>query len=162
MSVDDFSAAMRAGRDDWRTELARTEAGTPRKNLFNAAVALREHPALKGKLAYDEFAGCTYVRDALPWDDRPKRPWTQHDDLAATEWLQSAPVGVLVGSTTAREAVERVAYENRFHPVLDWLEGVRWDRTKRNGWRLLHPSGAETVASFSPRVRGTCARSRQV
>jgi len=75
------------------------------------------------------------VRGPLPWDERPNRPWTEFDDLAATEWLQSADVAIHVGSGVAREAVQRVAYEQRFHPVLEWLEGLEWDGEKRlSGW----------------------------
>jgi putative DNA primase/helicase len=138
MSVEDFAAAGRRGSTptgDWRDGLAKTEDGIVLKNLCNACVALRDHPDLAGKLAYDEFAGSTYVRAALPWDDRPNRPWSQFDDLAATEWLQGAEVRVRVGSGIAREAVERVAYENRFHPVLEYLEGLKWDGKERlSGW----------------------------
>jgi predicted P-loop ATPase len=36
-----------------------------------------------------------------------------------------------VGSNVAREAVQSVAYEQRFHPILRWLEGLQWDGTPR-------------------------------
>jgi hypothetical protein len=54
MSVEDFADAMRRRNSptgDWRDGLAKTEDGAVRKNLFNACVALRGHPALAGKLA---------------------------------------------------------------------------------------------------------------
>jgi putative DNA primase/helicase len=75
------------------------------------------------------------VRGPLPWDTRPNRPWSEFDDLAATEWMQSADVRVHVSSGIVREAVQCVAYERRFHPVLEWLEGLKWDGTERlSGW----------------------------
>jgi putative DNA primase/helicase len=138
MSVADFSDAMRRRNSptgDWRDGLAKTEEGVARKNLFNACVALRAHPALAGKLAYDEFAGCAWVRGPLPWDERPNRPWSEFDDLAATEWMQGRSVGVMVGPAVVRDAVQRVAYEKRFHPVLEWLKGLKWDGKERlSGW----------------------------
>jgi putative DNA primase/helicase len=138
MTLKDFSDAIRrrnAPTGDWRDRLARTEDGTRRKNLHNACVALREHPDVTGKLAYDKFNGCPYVRGQMPWDAQSNRPWTQFDDLAATDWLQSPTVGVLVGSNIVREAVERVAYEKRFHPVLEYLEYLEWDGEERlTGW----------------------------
>jgi putative DNA primase/helicase len=136
--VHDFGEAARKRKAtpppaDWARDLDRTESGAACRTFRNACIALREHPDLKGKIAYDEFAGCTHVRDALPWDDRPNRPWSQHDDLAATEWLQGLPPPDAIGASTTvtREAVERVAYENRFHPVFDWLETLEWDGTER-------------------------------
>jgi predicted P-loop ATPase len=138
VTVEDLADAMRrrnAPTGDWRDRLAKTEDGTRRKNMYNACVALREHPDVTGRLAYDEFNGCPYVRGRMPWDARSNRPWTQFDDLAATDWLQSPTVGVLVGSNIVREALERVAYENRFHPILEYLENLEWDGKERlTGW----------------------------
>jgi putative DNA primase/helicase len=134
MSVEDFSNAMRRRNSptgDWRDGLSRTDDGAPRKNLFNACVAIRDHPALTGKIAYDEFRGATWVRSALPWDPRSDRAWSDFDDLKATEWLQSPGIGILVGSAVVREAVQAVAHETRFHPVLEWLESLQWDGTQR-------------------------------
>jgi putative DNA primase/helicase len=133
---DDFDFAKEyeaAAPDDgaWKAELDLNKDKEPRKNLFNACVALREHPALGGKLAYDEFSGCTVAREPLPWDDRSPRPWTEFDDLKATEWLQAPEVGILVGSAITREAVHSVAHERRFHPVLEYLEGLEWDGEER-------------------------------
>jgi putative DNA primase/helicase len=134
MSVEDFSEAMRRRNSptgDWRDGLSRTEDGAPRKNLFNACVALRDHPALQGRISYDEFRGATWARVPLPWNHRADRPWSDFDDLKATEWLQSPEIGILVGSGIVREAVQAVAHESRFHPVLEWLEGLQWDGTER-------------------------------
>jgi hypothetical protein len=112
----------------WKANLDLTKDKEPRKNLFNACVALRCHPHMAGHLAYDEFRSCAFVRGALPWDDRANRPLSPMDDLAVTEWLQSPEIGIGVGSTVAQEAVERVAYEWRFHPVLEYLEGPEMGR----------------------------------
>jgi hypothetical protein len=84
-----------------RTDRHATQQDRSRRctqNLFNAYVALRDHPDVAGKLAYNEFAGCTWARGPLPWDDRPDRPWTEFDDLKATEWLQSPEVRIMVGA----------------------------------------------------------------
>jgi predicted P-loop ATPase len=132
--IDDFGEAMRhssAPSGDWHDGLTKTEAGTARRNLFNACVALRDHPALAGKIAWDEFSGCTVVRGPLPWDQCANRPWSEVDDLKATEWLQSREVGIQVSSGIAREAVQAVSSENRFHPVLEYLERLEWDGKNR-------------------------------
>jgi predicted P-loop ATPase len=132
--IHHFSEAMRRRNSptgDWRSCLAKTEVGTPRKNLFNACGALRNHPELQGKIAYDEFRGTTWARASLPWDVRANRPWSEFDDLKATEWLQSPEIGILVSSAITREAVQAVAHENRFHPLTEWLESLQWDGEKR-------------------------------
>jgi hypothetical protein len=63
---------------------------------------------------------------------RPNRPWSDFDDLKATEWLQTPEIGILVSSGVVREAVQAIAHENRFHPVLEWLEGLHG--TAQSAW----------------------------
>jgi putative DNA primase/helicase len=121
----------------WQNLLDKAGKGAIRSTLRNAAIALREDTDIKGKLAFNEFSDLVVVRKALPWDHRANRPWTEHDDLAATEWLQEH--GIHVSSRVANEAVNHVAYENRFHPVVEWLEGLKWDGQKRLGnWFTTH------------------------
>ena len=129
------AAGESASNSNWRSGLTRTEDGGVRKNLHNACVTMRDHPALAGRLAYDEFNGCTWVLKPLPWDGAANRAWSEFDDIAATEWIQGFGVGIQVGSGIIREAAQRVAYENRFHPVLEYLEALEWDGAERiSGW----------------------------
>jgi putative DNA primase/helicase len=121
----------------WENLLDKTAKGVVRTTLRNAAVALRQHPVLKGKLAFNEFADVAVVRGPLPWNQAEKRHWSEHDDLAATEWLQEQ--GIHVGSRVAHEAAQLVAYENRFHPVVEWLESLEWDQQARlETWFTTH------------------------
>ena len=127
--------AENTSNSDWRRGLTRTEEGGIRKNLHNACVVLRDHPNLAGRLAYNEFNGCSWIREPLPWDNAADRAWTEFDDLAATEWMQGIGVGLQVGSGVVKEAVQRIAYEDRFHPVLEYLEALEWDGEERvSGW----------------------------
>ena len=71
------------------------------------------------------------ARGPLPWDARADRQWSDFDDIKATTWMQGAAVGIQVGSGVVREAVQAVAHENRFHPILDWLESLKWDGIRR-------------------------------
>jgi hypothetical protein len=66
---------------------------------------------------------------APPWEFDPhafaERGWAPHDDLNLTEYLQLRGVPVKVQTTA--QAVELVARERSFHPVLDYLESLEWD-----------------------------------
>jgi hypothetical protein len=115
MTVEDFAAAgwrHNAPTGDWRDVLDKNQAGMPRRNLFNACVALREHPELKGRIAFNDFRGCIVMRGGVPWEPHGSRDWTDVDDLKATEWMQSRGAGVQVGSGIVREAVQAIAVEN--------------------------------------------------
>ena len=128
----------------WHNLLDHTKNGI-RATLRNAAIALREHDGIKGKLAFNEFTDCVVdsLRPAMGSAD--DRPWTEHDDLSATEWLQGQ--GIHVGSSIASDAANRVAYERRFHPVVEWLEGLNWDRRRTPDQLAHHLSRRAEVAA---------------
>jgi predicted P-loop ATPase len=116
-------------RDDWRQKLLLTPTHMPKASIANALIALREAPEWRGVLAYDAFALVTMSVRRPPWAQganswTPCR-WTDGDDVLATEWLHLQRIGVQTGDTA--KAVEAVAHEAPFHPVRDYLEGLRWD-----------------------------------
>jgi predicted P-loop ATPase len=130
--------------EPWRANLILTGAGTPKPLLANAITALREAPAWQGVLAYDQFALETVVSDAPPWHmglQWTTRAWSSHDDLLAAEWLQRN--GISVNAATAAQAVEAVARERSFHPVIDYLSDIQHDGVARSGTWLSTCLGAE-------------------
>jgi predicted P-loop ATPase len=130
--------------EPWRANLIVTGAGTPKPLLANAITALREAPAWQGVLAYDQFALQTVVSDAPPWHmdlQWATRAWSSHDDLLAAEWLQRS--GIAVNTATAAQAVEAVARERSFHPVIDYLSDLQHDGVARSETWLSTCLGAE-------------------
>lgn len=133
---------VKIGGSSWRDQLQWSSTGGVRQNLFNACVALRGAPAFAGAIRRDDFGMQTVVAKPLPWSDKADmRPWTEHDDLYATEWLQGEDIQVK--REIVQQAVETVAHENRFHPVRDWLESLKWDGTPRVDDWLTYYLGAE-------------------
>ncbi|QIG92157.1 virulence-associated E family protein [Bradyrhizobium sp. 6(2017)] len=118
---------------DWTKELQRYSSGTPHASLANASMMLREAPELRFMLAYDEFAGRTMLVSAPPWQFDPQsfrpRPWSAHDDLLATEYIQRA--GIAIKPATTAQAVELVARDRVGHPVREYLESIDWDGKHR-------------------------------
>jgi hypothetical protein len=128
----------------WRANLILTGTGAPKPLLANAITALREAPAWQGVLAYDQFALETVVNDAPPWHIGLQwiaRAWSSHDDLLAAEWFQRN--GISVNVATAAQAVEAVARDRSFHPVIGYLSNLRHDGVARSGTWLSICLGAE-------------------
>ena len=118
----------------WTDHLAYTKNGVPRAIFRNAVTALREHPGMFGVLGFDEFAYRTMLLKLPPWEmptnlDWSIRPWTPHDDLACCDWLQHQRISVSAAVTA--DAVELVAHDCTYHPVLDYLSDCKWDGIKR-------------------------------
>ncbi|MBR1156012.1 virulence-associated E family protein [Bradyrhizobium sp. JYMT SZCCT0428] len=134
--------------EPWREHLLLTNTGTPKPLLANAITALRAAPPWHGVLAYDQFAMETIVGDAPPWDFKTiewaPRVWASHDDLLTAEWLQRA--GIAVNTQTAAQAVEAVARDRTFHPVIDYLSSLQHDGKTRSGTWLSTCLGAEQTA----------------
>lgn len=120
----------------WLAYCQQNGEGNLRSNLANAMVALREAPELQDQFAYDEMLRATLLMKALPGyrshgDPRPVR---DDDVTAVQEWLQLAGF-TSISRDTVHAAVDFRASERKFHPVRDYLNGLRWDGKRRlSGW----------------------------
>jgi predicted P-loop ATPase len=122
-------------REDWKAGLIKGRNG-PAPVLANAVTALRNDPAWRGVFAFDELGLCAVIRKESPLGVEPREVGDHEDRLTAT-WLQHQ--GILVGPETAGQAVQVVARDCRFHPVRDYLDGLKWDGTLRlSGWANLY------------------------
>ena len=136
---------MTGHHEAWHARLIVTPTGKPRPLLANAIIAFREAPAWRGVLAYNEFRRETVIESHPPWDPQVSawiaRPWTDHDDLLATDWLQK--VGITVQSKITAQAVEVAARGVSFHPVREYLSGLQHDSVPRLDTWLATCWGAE-------------------
>lgn len=131
---------------DWRRRLVYTrgENKAPDASLLNCIIALQLAPNWQNVFGYD-LMGQTVVQAArAPWDVddiTEPIPWTDVSTIKLTQWLQAE--SIMVTSRTAREAVERVADENKFHPIRQYLDGLKWDQEPRLEKWLETYCGAE-------------------
>lgn len=106
------------------------EDGSPKPVFANAAEMLRSNDKLANVLSFNEFAGVPFARSLPPWDATSKpRPWTDDDDHRLHEWFDL--FGLHVPLKTVQQATEMVSRERRYHPVRDYLNGLRWDGVDR-------------------------------
>jgi predicted P-loop ATPase len=122
-----------------------TENGRPMSTLANVMIALRNDPAVKDALAYDEMLRTPMLMHACDGDpDFNPRPVTDADVGHLQEWLQT--VGLRrVGAVTIHQAVELRANECAFHPVRNYLEALTWDGQPRLATWLNTYLGAEAA-----------------
>jgi predicted P-loop ATPase len=133
----------------WTRFLQRDDKGNPVPNLANAAHALREASDLAGLVAFDGMAQLPMLmRAPRSWRLGPvaaPRPLTDADAAAILERLQREAGGGMrrLSKETAHQALDLVARERAFHPVRDWLRGLRWDGGKRLDTWLSYYLGAD-------------------
>jgi predicted P-loop ATPase len=119
-------------------------------NLANVLIALRTAPDLADAFAYDEMERAPVLLTALPLapngesagDDQYPRPVRDADVSQLQEVLQHRDLPK-VGKDTAHQAVDQRAQECSFHPVRDYLDGLKWDgKSRLNSWLADHIGAA--------------------
>lgn len=117
----------------------RHEIGVNRKVVI---AGLRKAPALDGVLGFNELTNAPCTRKPWPWRDAPG-PLKETDDLRLGDWL-SVVYRIKAASRAAlSEAIDTVADESRFHPIRDWLKGLRHDGRPRLDKWLIHVLGLQ-------------------
>jgi predicted P-loop ATPase len=128
---------------EWQHELIRGDGGKPIPNLANALLALRNDEALADMFALDEMLHAPVL--LRPLSDETgfsPRAMTDVDVGLLQEKLQQIAL-LRLSKDTTHQAVEIVAYQLRFHPVRDYLNGLTWDGTTRLRTWLIDYIGAE-------------------
>lgn len=115
---------------DWRQLLVRSDKGKLIAHTNNVITILTHHPKLKGLLAYNEFSGRVEKLHA-PAFGGDAGEWGDSDDLRLMYWLGNN-MALHVKDESCAKAAKAVADQNSFHPVRDYLQGVKWD-----GWQRL-------------------------
>ena len=113
-------------------------------NLGNAMLGLREDHALHDAFGYDEMLRAPVLMHPLfnPDPDFIRRPVRDADVAAIQEFLQWKRLRS-VGKDTVHQAVEARAHECSFHPVRNYLDGLKWDSQPRLATWLSYYLGVE-------------------
>lgn len=113
--------------------------GDPWPTLGNALVILGNDPVFVGMLGLNRFTNQRVLLRAPPRiePDDPEIPgpyprgWTDDEDVSLIQaWFQGA-WGRKWARQTIVDAMIVVARRNTFHPILDWLDGLKWDEEAR-------------------------------
>ncbi|MCD8196554.1 MAG: bifunctional DNA primase/polymerase [Lachnospiraceae bacterium] len=112
------------------------------QSIRNVEIVLDNDPRLVGKIAYDEFVCQVYLMGDTPWGYVPNsRAWSSKDDSALFSILQS-DYG-LKSRNDYFDAVKNVAMRNKFHPVRETLDSLKWDGREHIRRLLPECLGAE-------------------
>ncbi|WP_244943842.1 virulence-associated E family protein [Siminovitchia fortis] len=107
--------------------------GQPQKTIENILIALEGEANLKGRIRLDEFADSIVGIAPLPWAPRDKETgqfmWAERDDSGLILYLEK-----ILGFQSKEKmshALNQCAANNRFNPVVDYLNGLEWDGIRR-------------------------------
>lgn len=130
--------------DDWKALLRRTEGGGLQPQLMNAYLILKHAPEWQGVLAYNQFAERIEKLRPPPVVDGEPGAWVDVDASKALVWLQMVWGLPMRNSAVVDEAARMVAWDNRYHPVRQWLDRLpKWDGVPRLERLMEDVFGAE-------------------
>ncbi|MGD0186803.1 MAG: virulence-associated E family protein [Roseiarcus sp.] len=147
-----MSAARKRSEPAWLEDGVRDDRGQLIANLANAMRALRNDPALSTCFARDEMLRDVLLIKELPAtgsrsaDNRPDslpRPVRDTDATRVQEYLQRLGLP-RIGKDAIFQAIDLRADERAFHPIRDYLAGLKWDGQRRADEWLSRYLGADS------------------
>jgi predicted P-loop ATPase len=139
------SATDHATKPDWLKKCIKgTKGQGPVPNLANVMIALRGSPSLVHAFAYDEMLRTTMLLQEKGRRIEP-RPVQDTDIYRLQEYVQRAGLKN-VAAEAVHAAVDLRGRECAFHPVLDYLNALKWDDSPRLENWLARYLGAEVTA----------------
>ena len=123
---------------NWREYLLRTNFGTIIRCVENVLVAFHDK-AWDGVIGFNESALRVEMMAPPPWDPDKKVPvpWKDEDDVLAAAWMQRERI--MVPKEIVGQAIQTVARDHPFHPIREYLEGLKWDSISRiDDWLTLY------------------------
>lgn len=136
-AVEDFGAPQTPAAENdfnWIRKLKISPStGQPLKSIENTLIAFDGDPNLKGKIRMDTFSDCVVGRGPFPWAPRDTETeefrWVDNDDAGLRSYLEKI-LGFRVKEIIS-DALVLSAAKNRFNPVVEYLNSLKWDGVKR-------------------------------
>ncbi|MGG3383066.1 VapE domain-containing protein [Heyndrickxia faecalis] len=131
--------------------------GKPLKTIENAMLALEGDANLHGRIRMDSFADAIVGIAPMPWAPRDKEKglfrWSDNDDAGLRNYIEKI-IGFRI-KDIINDALVLTAAKNRFNPVVDYLNSLKWDGVRRLDTLFIDYLGAEDT----PYVRAVTRKS---
>lgn len=114
--------------------------------------ALRTAPLLRDCLGYNELTDGPSTQVAWPWRS-VSGPLLDGDDLQLGDWLHAHYKLRAASRAALQEAIDTVAHARRYHPVRDWLKGLKHDGKSRIDKWLIHILDKDLPLANKPKIR---------
>lgn len=133
--------------DPWKHGFVRTDKGEIKADIGNAKLVLTNDPSWEGVLGYCDFSYRVLKRRKPPFANSDVGEWTDSDTDRLRIWL-AENYRFTPKTADALGAVVVCAEENRFHPVREYLRGLKWDGVSRlERWLHIYMGADHTAYS---------------
>lgn len=102
--------------------LRKNKSNIPYKDLTNAVFALSASERYAGKIRFETFSGNVYVEG---------QPKVEEDTLNIQKYLQNELQLQNITKNVVEDAIQLVAFENKYDAAVDYIEKLKWDGVPR-------------------------------
>ncbi len=140
---------------EWLRDLDMTGKGALASTYKNAALIIKNDERLRNIGAFNEFKQRPEIGGPLPWRPTAEKGqgWSDIDDTGLKAYLEQG-----YGYTSGGKVIETVAQihdERKYHPVRDYLNGLKWDGVSRIDTLLIDYLGADDTLYIRAATRKT-------
>ncbi len=139
----------------WTDTLEQTDKGFYKPTFNNCKTILMNVCGTPNVVGRNEFAANDYYLCNTPWRSKKGDAVSDMDIVRIKEFC-AEQYGIEFGDNTINQALMAIADLNRFHPVREWIQSLRWDGTPRIETWLRDFAGAVGPDDY------LCAVSRKV
>jgi putative DNA primase/helicase len=115
---------------DWMQELDIDNKGKYTSSANNINLIFANDIRLKSLFKHNEFDGKRYVFGNVPWRKIAKPEAVKNVDYSGVRNYIESIYGI-AGNLKIEDSMALEFERNVFHPVMDYLQGVKWDGIKR-------------------------------
>lgn len=123
------SEEVSAKRNVYRS-LECNDRGAPYQTIANCMTVLVNDTRLAGRFGYNEIAYTKTIECPVPWDQKPGTRQISDVDYSQFAAYMETQYG-LRSKTKAIDAIANVCSQNRYNPIAEWLESLKWDGEER-------------------------------
>lgn len=117
---------------EWVSKLSiNTQNGNTKATIKNAKIILENDLNLKGKFAYNEFSLRNMIKGELPWDKNDKLRPVEDSDESGLRLYYEDVYKMTRATNVIKDAFALVLKQNKYHPVKEYLESLKWDGVNR-------------------------------
>ncbi len=131
--IGEVKRQLLSARDDgknWKDRFLTSSNGNRLSIPFNVQLVLMHDPRWRGVLGYCELSYRIMKLKEPPFPNSEVGEWADEDTASLRIWL-AENYAFTPKSADADDAITFAARFNKFHPVRDYLNGLKWDGVKR-------------------------------
>ena len=143
--------------NSWVTELEANTKGEYVSSANNLNIIFQNDQYLKGSFRLNVFDNKRYVVKSLPWRKVEGTELLRDVDYSGVRNYVECVYGI-VSNQKVDDTLSLEFEKHKFHPIVDYIESLKWDGTSRVDNLLIDYFGAEDNAYSKAAIRKTlCA-----